>query len=301
MVSSLESFYCKYLTAGRSDKNWQIYCTSSGIARTPPGGEYPPHPEAHPERYGAFTWKQGRTLDEFALLYITRGRGKFKSGEKETRIDSGTMFMLFPGVKHWYSPDDDSGWDEYWVCFDGDYPRILVEKGFFSPSQAVFPVGHNDTILQDYIDILELTERGTDVFQPKLGAIIIDILALLLEKSHDQETASGRAQIVDKAKFLFEEHLFRSIDMKDFAAGLAIEYATFRRIFKDHTGLSPYQYYLGLKIQKAKELLEEGVYSIKEIAYKLSFENQYYFSRIFKSKTGYSPTGWQAKRHISLS
>ncbi len=58
------------------------------------------------------------------------------------------------------------------------------------------------------------------------------------------------------------------------------------------SGVSPYQYFLHLKINRAKDLIAEGEYSIKEIAYMLSFENQYYFSRLFKSKTGVPPSQW---------
>jgi AraC-like DNA-binding protein len=57
--------------------------------------------------------------------------------------------------------------------------------------------------------------------------------------------------------------------------------------------MTPYQYYMQLKIKKAAELLEQKDASIKEVAYSLGFEDQYYFSRFFKKKTGVAPSAWR--------
>ena len=38
--------------------------------------------------------------------------------------------MLFPDVWHWYAPEKDTGWDEYWVGMKGDYIARLAERGF---------------------------------------------------------------------------------------------------------------------------------------------------------------------------
>lgn len=288
-------FYCKYLSANPEDEKWQIFCTSSGVARTPAWGQYPAHPEAHPSKYCADTWEQGRILDEFALIYITNGRGRFKTEANDPVIvEAGTVLMVFPGIHHWYAPFPETGWDEYWVCFDGGYPRLLMEKGFFNPSQSLFTPGLHDEILDDFLAIIELTEKDSSIFQPELGARIIDLLALLLKnRRSSQNEQDEEEKLVEKAKFLFEERIHESIDMSDFALSLGIDYAKFRRIFKEQTNQSPYQYFLNLKIEKAKHLLCDLTTSIKEIAYSLSFENQYYFSRVFKKKTGFSPTHWQ--------
>ncbi|MDR1105043.1 MAG: AraC family transcriptional regulator [Treponema sp.] len=54
-----------------------------------------------------------------------------------------------------------------------------------------------------------------------------------------------------------------------------------------------YQYYIHIKIEKAQRLLEEKDVSVKEAAYRLGFDDQYYFSRLFKNKTGFTPAEWK--------
>ena len=58
--------------------------------------------------------------------------------------------------------------------------------------------------------------------------------------------------------------------------------------------MTPYQYFIGIKMHKAKELLEGGDQAVKEVAFRLGFKDEYYFSRLFKSKTGVSPSQWSA-------
>jgi AraC-like DNA-binding protein len=64
----------------------------------------------------------------------------------------------------------------------------------------------------------------------------------------------------------------------------------FQHAFKQHTGLSPYQYHLQLKIHRAEELLRGTDLSVKQIAQLLQFRSVYHFSTLFKRKTGRAPS-----------
>ena len=63
----------------------------------------------------------------------------------------------------------------------------------------------------------------------------------------------------------------------------------FRRIFKEYAGVSPQQFLLRARLNKAAELLRSTRLSIKEIAYLSGWEDEYYFSRQFRQKFQMSP------------
>ncbi len=67
-----------------------------------------------------------------------------------------------------------------------------------------------------------------------------------------------------------------------------------RHEFKKHYGVSPIQYLINRRMEYAKHLLNTSGMSVKQIAYQCGFENEYYFSRIFKKLTGYSPSQYRA-------
>ena len=58
-------------------------------------------------------------------------------------------------------------------------------------------------------------------------------------------------------------------------------------------GISPAQYILSLRIMNAQNLLERGVYNIREVAEVVGYENPLYFSRVFKKEVGMSPTEYR--------
>jgi len=103
----------RYLTISAIDEEWGIVVTTVGYQFIPPKGNYPL--SKHPDNYN-FKPQTGRILNEYQLVYITKGSGYFSSQScKMQKINAGTMILLFPGEWHSYYPDSETGWDEYWV------------------------------------------------------------------------------------------------------------------------------------------------------------------------------------------
>jgi len=269
-----------------------MYCTTVGSTFIAAGAGYPANPSDHPPKY-LFRWDLGRIFDEYALLYITRGKGTFKTeGERTYRVGPGSMILLFPEIWHWYAPDQNSGWDENWVGFKGDYADRLVSSGFFSPMEPVLDIGLHDFVLQSFHQIFDCARAEQPGCQQVLGAKIYGLLADSSRLSRHHDPISEDERLVERAKFLLADNITEQMDIGWLSRSLGIGYSRFRTMFKNHTGLSPYQYFLNLKMGLAKQLLEQGNYSIKEISHMLSFDDPYYFSHLFKKKTGLAPSRW---------
>ena len=82
------------------------------------------------------------------------------------------------------------------------------------------------------------------------------------------------------------------IDMSKLPEMTGMRYDKFSRLFHTATGMTPHQYYLDLKMKTAVELLQSGL-SVKETSYRLCFDSPFYFSRLFKKKTGESPQSFK--------
>ncbi|PGH38989.1 MAG: hypothetical protein CRN43_11805 [Candidatus Nephrothrix sp. EaCA] len=92
---------------------------------------------------------------------------------------------------------------------------------------------------------------------------------------------------------MFRSNISNPYSAEQAAEELNVGYSWFRKLFKNYTGVSPGKYYLQLKIEKAKELLSNSLVPVKEISIDLNFESNFYFSKIFKEKTGRTPTEYR--------
>lgn len=72
----------------------------------------------------------------------------------------------------------------------------------------------------------------------------------------------------------------------------------FRKLFTKYFGNSPKQYIIDMRIQRAKQLLSEGILSIAAISEKCGFTNPYHFSRIFKQHTGKTPSEYKMQNLV---
>ena len=76
---------------------------------------------------------------------------------------------------------------------------------------------------------------------------------------------------------------------------VGLSYSLYRKKFKEYTGISPAQYQIQLSIDKTKDLLIATQKPLKEIALDIGLESYDYFCRVFKRKTGYTPSEFRNK------
>jgi AraC-like DNA-binding protein len=297
-VLRIRSPFLKYLTSDQRAEDWQVYCTDSGYTEVAPNEPYPPRRKTHPDGY-SFDLPTGRILCEYQVVYITRGSGWFKTVDQQLHtIAPGTAFLLFPGVWHTYCPLKETGWDEYWVGFKGAYPDTLVRKGFFSPSRPVFSLGLNEGIIQDFHSIFELAADEPPGFQYALGSRVMNLLAQMLRITLEGEQTTEEERILQASRCHFQENIYGTINLRELLHRVGMGESGLRTLFKKFTGLTPYSYFLSMKVNKAKELLVEGQHTVKEISFLLGFQSETYFSRFFKARNGCSPSMWQSGRHL---
>ena len=96
--------------------------------------------------------------------------------------------------------------------------------------------------------------------------------------------------VIEEIRFILRENVENNINFEKIASEYHVGYSYIRKMFKKYTGVSAKQYLIHLKILRAKELLINSSFTIKEIAYKSGFHSGYYFSRIFKEKIGMNPS-----------
>ena len=283
----------KYLTINPSDQKWGLTTHSVGHQVISENEAYPP--QVHPTRY-LFNIENGRILNEYQLLYITKGRGMFSSESSgRSQVKEGYMFLLFPGEWHTYRPDPETGWNEYWIGFDGRIMDEWVKDGFFRKESPVFNIGLNEEIIALYKRAIIIAEAQEANYQQALSGIACNLVSMALYLSRNRDfNKSDVASQMNQAKIAVHENI-SAITPEELARITCMSYSKFRKIFKEYTGFAPSQYIQEVRITMAKELLTNTSKSIKQIAIELGYENKDYFFTVFKKVTGSTPITY--RRH----
>ena len=268
--------------------NWGVVVLNVGHNLHPARTPYPDH--GHPGDY-YFDWQKGRTLNEFQLVYIAQGQGSFEStGNQSTIVEAGTVFLLFPGVWHRFQPSKETGWEEFWVGFKGPYAEYLMTQTCIKPEAPLLNIGFNTEFFHIFSRLVDTVRYEDTNFQELTSCLTIQLLSLVYASSLTVDsTQNRRKQLIDRARFRIHEHEEQAIDMQELARELHVSYAWFRREFKEILGIAPGQYHLELRLNRARQLLRETTLSVGQIAAQTGFGSEFYFSRIFKNKTGIPP------------
>jgi len=281
-------YFYRYLPLSDEVRQNSLYVLAGGYTLIPPRSPYPPMP--HPADHH-FQWQQGRTLREYQIIYISRGGGVFESQSGgEIRVEAGTLFMLFPEEWHRYSPDPETGWDEYWIAFQGRDAGPLAAEYSLSPASPTINAPASDTLIAEFIRVAD-EMRGEAIGYQKIIAtrtmlILATAFALSERKSYE---GSDILPVIEKAKSLLSDRMDQNINMEELATDLRIGYSLFRKAFRQYTGFSPAQYHLELRINHAGNLLSMTTIPIALVGQRIGFDAPGYFCRIFKNKTGYTP------------
>lgn len=278
----------KYLIVNDMDRKYGLWANTVGFQSIQPNSPYPLRD--HPSGY-FFNTQKGRVLREYQFVYITKGRGVFASeNTPEKPLCRGRLIVLFPGQWHTYHPYRQTGWNEYYIGFEGPVIDNLMKNGFLSKDNQVLEVGLNEELVSLFSRALEIAEADKISSQQYLAGIVLHMMGMILSVSKNKIFEIGDIdQKIEQAKIIMNENVFNNIDPEELAMRLNISYSWFRKVFRDYTGYAPAKYFQELKLRKAKQLLLSTSQSVKEISFMLAYKSTEHFFASFKKRTGFTP------------
>lgn len=112
----------------------------------------------------------------------------------------------------------------------------------------------------------------------------------------DQDAGSSNAGRIRRTIAYMVQHLNQPLQVSTLAAQASISTSHYFALFKRQTGTAPIDYFIRLRMNHARELLDSTRSSIKEIAAEMGYDDPFYFSRVFKSVHQVAPAEYR-RRH----
>lgn len=216
-----------------------------------------------------------------ALAYRASGTADFNFGGKHISSVEGDITFIPQNVS-------------YEVQHSGGMMIVIhfTDCNYHTPENISFD---NRYIYKLFTEMLENWEHRRSVYGTK--ARIYDLLELCYELN-----AKKRASpLAEKAKQLIDENYSDpEFNVERLNQMLFTSATTLRRVFSDRFGIPPKQYLLKVRLNTAAALLSQDFSSVLEASRKSGFNDERYFSRIFKSRYGRSPSKFNKVEKGSL-
>ncbi len=196
-----------------------------------------------------------------------------------------------------YRADETDPWEYCWVGFNGAEANIMIAKTPFSSENPVVRFSTPDAIQNAILDIYRASGITPASELRTIGQLYL-FLALLVEQT-DAKNASNDPSLeyVENAIRFISHNYSSGIDVSDIASSAGISRSHLYRIFMRHIGTSPNEYLSRFRVSRACELIEHSSLPISAVAASVGYEDQLYFSRVFKKITSRPPSAFVKECH----
>lgn len=235
---------------------------------------------------------------EFILIYCVEGKGEIRVGDTLHYLMADNFFIIPPGISHAYHSDGQDPWSIYWIHFSGSKAGLFARIG----CQCI-PIERGKTSrISDRIDlfseIFRNLDRGFSI--ETLEYINLCLNYLLSTFTHICQFRVGKEAgendpIALSINYMLE-NFNRKLRLHEIALQTGLSASYYSALFQNRTGHSPIDYFIQLKIQRACRMLDNSGLLIADVSREIGFDDQFYFSRVFRKVMGMSPVEYRKRR-----
>ena len=238
-------------------------------------------------------------VDDYHFLLFFSQSPEMRVDNRQYKLKKGDLLVIQPWQEVLGIPRENKKY--------GKYMHIAVNKKFFTKIAAEaasgeafafrHPQGAYSAPLLDLIGNFqrEMMDYG-QAYPSMIDSICTQIVFQLIRDLNCESTANkagkGNPYISAAIEFM-EKYYGTNISIYDICSLLYLSPCHFKRVFKEHTGQTPYQYLMGMRIEKSKEFLRNSQHSVEEVARLCGFVNPGHFATVFKRHVNMSPTEYR--------
>lgn len=226
--------------------------------------------------------------ENIELIRVIEGEGKILCGEQTILAKENDVVILNCNILHSFSSTGHFVYD--CLIIDRDY---ILKNGLDTNSIMFECLINNDEHLLKLIDNVK-TAFSPNALMLDVNATVLPLISYLYHNYSCPELSINNRNndAIKQAITYISNNLANDLSLDIISENIGISKYHFVRKFKKITGYTPVQYINIQRCELAKALLKEGK-NIKEIIKHTGYDNQSYFSKVFLSVTGKTPSEYK--------
>lgn len=228
---------------------------------------------------------------QYSGVLVLRGEGTYTDWRGAThRTFPGCYLQRIPGRVHTTVHRPESDWAECYVNICRPMAEALAALGSLDFERPVLNPGLSAALVERFDSLA--TELGScpegelPRMLVRIQELVVDIYALDRRGGRPEP---GMQEVEEAARRLAADPAER-LRLPRLAEDLGLGYEHFRKSFRKRFGVSPGDYRIRRRVERARSMLAQGDMTVKEVAYELGYANAFVFSRQFRQVLGAPPT-----------
>ena len=269
----------------------------------------------HYDEYGPNFVFQGEIHNFWELVYVDKGKVQIRRDDEDMILEQGEIIFHRPNEFHSIRSLDSSPnffvitfvcsspvmqhFERYTTRLD-KHLKVFVSS-IIREANNTYHISKNDSTISHLPYKSDAPLGGEQLIKNYLEQLLIFLLRSITQKGDisifpqkENETNPLVSAIKDYLAVRVEE----TVRIEDICHEFGYSRSFLSKQFQSQTGESLMSYATGLKIDRAKQLIRETKMNFAQISVLLAFENPQYFCRVFKRRTGMTPTEFKNRAHI---
>lgn len=239
---------------------------------------------------------------DLEIYYVEEGAYEFYIGQTVISLHNGDMCIISPGTEH--SIQSKSQKARFYSI--GITTRLLsLDEGHFFQTSFLEPLGQG---LLEFDPVVHPTDRDYNSFYVPVEQIVqsseqkdkvtmygsaVSICCALIRRStlktEKPEGFSKEHDAVQQCILYMQKNYMNKITLEQLAELSNLHPNYLCALFRKYTGASPMTYLSKIRLQRARKLLRETEFNVRQVAERTGYNSASFFSKRFKAVMGVSP------------
>jgi len=252
---------------------------------------------------------EGESHNFWEMVYVDKGQVNIRAGTKEFTLTQGQVTFHKPNEFHTICTDDKNAAEVFVIAFVCSSASMEFFKNYMTLLSAKLKK-QMFLLIDECLSTFELmpitgvefiTKEDAPIGGQQMIRIHLEEFLIMLLREHSTKAnpqffptkESMENHLVEKMISTIEENIYIKFSVQELCEQMNYSRAYLAGIFKASTGMTIGEYITKLKIKEAKKLIRSNQYTFAEISDLLQFDNQHYFSRVFKKVTKFTPSQYK--------